>query len=67
MSGKILNVFLVVILILGTCGIAYAVSSYKTQFNTRYGTAGTTWINACFAIRPTQMSGLVTIRKCFWQ
>lgn len=42
MSGKILNVFLVVILILGTCSIAYALSSYKTQFNSRYGTAGTT-------------------------
>ena len=42
MSGKILNVFLVVILILGFCSFAYALSSYKTQFNTRYGTTGTT-------------------------
>jgi len=31
---------LVIGVVLGISGVAFAVSSYKTQFNTRYGTAG---------------------------
>ena len=42
MRKKVFNVFLMVILVFGSFSIAKAVSSYKSQFTARYGTAGTT-------------------------
>ena len=42
MGRMVFNVFGVVILVLGIYSTAKAVSSYKNQFNSRYGTTGTT-------------------------
>jgi len=42
MNAKVFRALalLVIGVVLGISGVAFAVSSYKTQFNTRYGTAG---------------------------
>ena len=46
MRSKVCVILLVIALMLGVSSIVFATSSYLTQFNTKYGTAGTV-LNSC--------------------
>jgi hypothetical protein len=52
MRLRILRALWVVAVVLGISGISFAVNSYKTQFNTRYGTAGSA-IDQCVLCHTT--------------
>jgi hypothetical protein len=60
MRLKVLGALLVVGLVLGVSGIAFATNSYKTQFNTRYGTTGSAIDQCilCHSANPGTLSNL---------
>jgi len=55
MKLRVIGVLLLVGLVLGVSGVAFASSSYKTQFNNRYGTAGSA-IDQCSLCHTTAPS-----------